>query len=199
MATQKQIAANRRNATKSTGPRTPQGKARSSQNALKSGIDAHAQIIHNESPADLERLKFEYHGRFLPPTPEQRMLVDTLIDCEWLLRRFRRIEADLWVEGMRDRVHPTILGESFNRMDETFARLQRRIDATQRNYRNTLHELQRLQAEEAAQAEEQAPPEPVTPRPQTAKPPNGFLPPTAPDAPFDRPRPAANTLPDTPR
>jgi hypothetical protein len=177
VATQKQIAANRRNATKSTGPRTPQGKARSSQNALKSGIDSHAQIIHNESPADLERLKFEYHGRFLPDTPEQRMLVDTLIDCEWLLRRFRRVEAEIWQEGMRNQVHCTILGESFDRMEETFARLQRRVDATQRNYRNALHELQRLQAEQAQlESEPATDPQPVTPRPQTTNPANGFVP-----------------------
>jgi hypothetical protein len=187
MASQKQIAANRLNARKSTGPRTPEGKARSSQNALKSGIDSHAQIIHGESPAELDCLKSEYHDRFLPPTPEQRMLVDTLIDCEWLLRRFRRVEAELWVDGMRDRVHPTILGESFNRMDETFARLQRRIDMTQRNYRNALHQLERLRAEAAEQAEAarlDPDPEPeldrgaapVTPRPQTTNPANGFLP-----------------------
>ncbi|HEX3745842.1 MAG TPA: hypothetical protein VHW09_18000 [Bryobacteraceae bacterium] len=174
MPTQKQIAANRRNAQKSTGPRTPEGKARSSQNALKSGIDAGAQVIHNESPADLERLKFEYQDRFLPATPEQRMLVDTLIDCEWLLRRFRRVEAEIWVDGMRDRVHPTILGESFNRMDETFARLQRRIDATHRNYRNALHQLERLQSAAADAADAAA--EPVTPTSQTSKPETGFLP-----------------------
>jgi hypothetical protein len=185
MPTQKQIAANRRNAQKSTGPRTPEGKARSSQNALKSGIDSHAQIIRHETPAELEHLKFEYHGRFLPNTPEQRMLVDTLIDCEWLLRRFRRIEAEIWVEGMRDRVHPTILAESFNRMDETFARLQRRIDATQRNYRHALHELERLQAEETPLAD--ALPDPVSPRIQTSEPPNGFLPPTPAELPDGRP------------
>ncbi|HEX3748045.1 MAG TPA: hypothetical protein VHW09_29140 [Bryobacteraceae bacterium] len=191
MATQKQIAANRRNATKSTGPRTPQGKARSSRNALKSGIDSHAQIIHNETPADLERLKSEYHGRFLPNTPEQRMLVDTLVDCEWLLRRFRRVEAELWVDGMRDRVHPTILGESFNRMDETFARLQRRVDMTHRNYRNALHELERLQA-----AEPQPDPDPVTPRPQSLNPANGFDPQIDDDASGDPPRPPLTEAPN---
>jgi hypothetical protein len=188
VATQKQIAANRRNATKSTGPRTPQGKARSSQNALKSGIDSHAQIIHGETPADLERLKFDYHDRFLPNTPEQRMLVDTLIDCEFLLRRFRRVEAEIWQEGMRNQVHCTVLGESFNRMDQTFARLQRRVDMTQRNYRNALHELERLQAEEDALLASPDPaPLPVSPRKQIAREQSGFVPPTPAGPPDDDP------------
>lgn len=40
MATEKQIAANRRNATRSTGPRTPEGKERSRMNALRHGLSS---------------------------------------------------------------------------------------------------------------------------------------------------------------
>jgi len=70
-------------------------------NALKTGIDAQSQLIRGEEPAALEELVAEYHGRFRPTTPEQRMLVDTLVDCEWLLRRFRAVETQLWEDARR--------------------------------------------------------------------------------------------------
>ena len=178
MPTQKQLAANRRNTLKSTGPRTPEGKARSSMNALRSGIDARSQtIIHCETPADLEYLKNEYRDRFCPSTPEQRMLVDTLVDCEWLLRRFRRVEAQLWEDGMQGTIHKTILGESYRRNCDPFTRLQRRIDSTQRNYRNALHELERLQAAETVTTETD-PETLATSRIVTPNPENGFVPQT---------------------
>ena len=151
MASKKQIEANRLNATKSTGPRTPEGKARSSMNALKSGINAKAQIIRGEKAVDLESLKADYYDRFHPATPEQRMLVDTLIDCEWLLRRFRVCEAQLWEEGASVcmRPNPEVeVAQGFRNMVDYFAAIQRRIDTAHRNYRNALQELRRLKAEE---------------------------------------------------
>ena len=99
MASQKQIEANRLNSQKSTGPRSAEGKAASRMNALKSGIDAKSQIIRGEKTVNLEILVTEYYDRYQPATPEQRMLVDTLIDAEWLLRRFRLCEAQLWEIG----------------------------------------------------------------------------------------------------
>lgn len=55
MATEKQIAANRRNALKSTGPRSPDGKRRSRVNAYRHGLSvslAHLQ----EARADIAAL-----------------------------------------------------------------------------------------------------------------------------------------------
>ena len=56
MATPAQILANRQNALKSTGPRSAEGKAVSRFNALKTGIDAKAQVIPGENPAELQAL-----------------------------------------------------------------------------------------------------------------------------------------------
>ncbi len=52
MSTEAQKLANRRNAQKSTGPRTPQGKAAVSQNAVKHGLLAAHVVITSESQAD---------------------------------------------------------------------------------------------------------------------------------------------------
>jgi len=175
MASKKQLAANRLNAQKSTGPSSIEGKARSSMNALKTGIDAKTQLIRGEILTTLQELTGEYHDRFRPSTPDQRMLVDTLIDCEWLLRRFRAIETQLW-ERVVD-IYDITLGHIFAEHTDKFARLQRRIDSTQRHYHNALNQLRRLQAEEAESTPE---PEPVSPRDQTTKPQNGFVPPNPP-------------------
>jgi hypothetical protein len=75
--------------------------------------------------------------------------------------------------------------KAFRKDSDHFARLQRRIDATQRNYRNALHELERLQAEETAANSDREPesgsgPALVSPQNQTTKPENGFVPQTPP-------------------
>src|SRR6266404_3622401 len=56
MATPAQIAANRRNALLSTGPRTARGKYFSSRNRLRHGLRSRRLILPDENPADLARL-----------------------------------------------------------------------------------------------------------------------------------------------
>ena len=150
MATISQIDANRQNAKKSTGPRSAEGKAASSQNALKSGIDAQSLIIRGENLSDLEVLKATYQDRFQPATPEQIVQVDTLIHNDWLLRRLRKIEPEIWEKDFQRRErydeykkdYP--LGDGVCRIDQTLSRLQRRIDSTERSYHRALKALQSL-------------------------------------------------------
>ena len=150
MATLLQIEANRLNSQRSTGPRSAEGKATSSMNALKSGIDAQSQIIRGENIADLEALTAEYMERFQPATPEQRQYVDTLVRDDWQLRRLAKADAQIWEYQMQSvgRMNEAApLGQAFCRGDSAFTRLQRRIDATERSYQRSLRELERLQSE----------------------------------------------------
>src|SRR5450631_2450572 len=96
MSTPKQIAANRQNALKSAGPRSAQGKAASSANSLKTGLYARSQIIAGEDPAELRALADRYFLRWDPATPEEYFLVATLIDSDWLLRRYSVADAQIW-------------------------------------------------------------------------------------------------------
>jgi hypothetical protein len=184
MPSLKQIEANRLNAQKSTGPRSIAGKAAVRFNALKSGIDAQSQVIPGENPAALELLAAEYHDRYQPATPEVRALVDTLITAEWMQRRFRTLEAQLFqfniTRFFREEKGLTA-AQAYNRDDATFLRLQRRIDAAERTFHRTLAALQKI--------ESHAPqPAPLAPGPRPPAPdPRPLAPDPRPPAPDPRP------------
>ncbi len=158
MASLQQIEANRRNAQKSTGPRSVEGKAVSSLNALKLGIDSQSLLIRGESAKDLESLAARYYERFQPATPEECYYVDTLIRGDWQLRRLSKVDTSVWNYTMADawrlnENHP--LGHCFSLAGQKFLNIQRRIDAAERSYQRALHELERLQTarREAAASE----------------------------------------------
>jgi hypothetical protein len=81
MATKRQIEANRRNAKKSTGPRTAEGKAKSSRNSLIHGLESAAR--------DARYGELERHFRTANRTGllEERDLLDTIAFATWLCSR----------------------------------------------------------------------------------------------------------------
>jgi hypothetical protein len=213
----RQIQANCLNAQQSTGPRSVEGKAAIRMNALKSGIDAKSLVIHGEDPADFDSLQAEYSARWLPATPEQRALVDTLIANEWLLRRYHRAETSLWNDCMRTEDPDTIdprLGRAASIGNSFFDRILRHKNSVQRAYHNALRELQRLQKQELTEPlpANSAPVDHLDAQPAdspTTSTPIGFVPatPSAPVSPAaaapldvvsDRilPRPPAPALPE---
>ena len=151
MPSLKQIEANRLNARKSTGPRTPAGKAVSRFNALKAGIDAGAEAIPGEDPEQLRLLLADYYERFQPCRPEQYALVDALITNDWLLRRLRKIEGQLWKDQLaKEREYSsfkpaTPLAGAFSSLENRLTRLQRRLDSAGRAYHRALDQIRHLQ------------------------------------------------------
>src|SRR5690349_16396808 len=95
MATEKQIAANRANAQKSTGPTSLAGKAVSSMNAVTSGVYAESEIIKGESPDAYNDLADRFYEDFQPANAMEAAQLDNVIRDTWLLIRFARIDCEI--------------------------------------------------------------------------------------------------------
>ena len=183
MATQKQIEANRRNAARSTGPTSVEGKAAASQNAFKSGIHAKAFIVKGEKVEDFQALIDEYYLRHRPDTPELRGLVDDLIFAEWEIRRLTRAESLMWNYQMEDswtrEQDKFPMGKAASLHYKAFGFLQRRLDSTRRARDRALHLLREHRVTPIPAAEpvpEPAPAPSLTPCSPTACSEIGFVP-----------------------
>jgi hypothetical protein len=95
MATAAQIAANRANARKSTGPRTVEGKQRSSMNPLKHGLSARTIVLSHEDEIGYQETRGSLYQQYQPATPQECMLVDQLASAWWRTIRARQYETDL--------------------------------------------------------------------------------------------------------
>src|ERR1700704_1891841 len=101
MATEKQTAANRLNAQKSTGPKTPEGRAAVRLNGVKHGITAETLVLKGESEADFTALLDSYEAEHDPATPTEEALVQQLAMATWRLRRLYHAEAALLKSNMK--------------------------------------------------------------------------------------------------
>jgi hypothetical protein len=95
MTSKKQKTANRANAQKSTGPRSPNGKARAAQNALKHGLTAVTPVLPDEDASAFEELRQRFFAQFQPDTALEIELVEDLTCLLWRLRRVPPIEAGI--------------------------------------------------------------------------------------------------------
>ena len=95
MTSRRQLEANRVNAKRSTGPRTPSGKARSRMNAVNHGLTAKNVVVAGEKPEDFDAFRDELMADFRPVNTIGRELVDRTAGLLWRLRRCPAVEAEL--------------------------------------------------------------------------------------------------------
>ena len=95
MTSLKQIAANRRNALKSTGPTTSEGKQRSRCNAMRHGLTAETVIVGFEDAEDYEAFEATVIADYDARSAVERELVLRLASVLWRLRRATGIETAL--------------------------------------------------------------------------------------------------------
>ncbi len=80
---------------RATGPRTPQGKARSSQNARKHGLTAQTVPLDPAVRAEYDRLRKDYENELGPRGPREMSIFEELVLAAWQLQRFARLEKEI--------------------------------------------------------------------------------------------------------
>ena len=89
---------NRRNAQSSTGPRTPEGKAASSMNALKTGLTGRTVLLPTDDAAAFEQHVASYFAEYQPEGLRERELAQSIAETRWRLNRSFVIEAAIFAQ-----------------------------------------------------------------------------------------------------
>jgi hypothetical protein len=93
------IAANRINAQMSTGPRTPEGPAVSSVNALKHGLTGNTVLLASDDAQACQQRLDTYVEQYRALTLEERRLVQSPDDADWRLDRILHLESTIYARG----------------------------------------------------------------------------------------------------
>ncbi len=180
MSSQRKQEAARANGAKSHGPKTPEGRAKSSQNALKHGLTALKFVLPTENRDEFYELTDAYLTRFQPADPVELRLVETMVLADYRLRRLITIETNLLSNEMTKHgpdPDPLVtemddedrLAWSFNYLannHQSLAVLSRYQGQLDRTYARAFRQLRELQKErrEAAASEANVAQAPSLPR-----------------------------------
>jgi hypothetical protein len=159
MATNRQLEANRRNAKRSTGPKTEKGKAMSRRNALKHGLTAERMLLDDENAEHFEALCEQLRLELKPVGVREEMCVDRLAQTQWRLMRVPGYEVEIlkWIKYADDR---PVLSHEFKRSAlisfvlsaDAFGKLARHEAHLARQAQDILEELVTLKGERLAAA-----------------------------------------------
>jgi hypothetical protein len=154
------MAANRRNAQRSTGPRTAEGKKAVRLNAVKHGMTAEVIVLAHETAVDYHEIRASLIESYAPATNQELMLVDQIAAGYWRTIRARRFETALFNEqaaglkrthrkdpspeaGHDDSVCVEVLQEITPKQMENYFRYDGTIS---RDYYRAINALERMQA-----------------------------------------------------
>ena len=152
MTSARKSEANRRNALKSTGPKTQEGKAVVRLNALRHGLLSREVLLPDENGDDLTELDERLREELQPVGELENLLLDRMVSLAWRLRRLGQVETGIFAqeryEGVIDQ-DTSALGLAFIRDGNganAFSKLSRYETTMERGLYKALHELQRLRA-----------------------------------------------------
>ena len=118
MTSAAQAEANRSNAQKSTGPRTPEGKAVAAQNAVRHGLLAKEVVVKGEDPGEFEFYRQQMLEELAPVGLMEEMLAQRIVGLSWRLRRAERLQAAAFdkIEDQHEPPEPPLPSEVASKM-----------------------------------------------------------------------------------
>lgn len=147
--------------SKSTGPRTPEGKAVSSHNATRHGLTGRVVILPSEDMNVYNAFCKELMADLAPETPLERQYAQTFCDTQWRLNRARSYEDGMLALGHFEHSnlmgieHPEALAaltaaKAFRENSKAFVNLSLYEQRLQRAQKEALRQLEELQAKRHA-------------------------------------------------
>jgi hypothetical protein len=170
MATLRQIEANRRNAQKSTGPKTQAGKAAVSMNSLRHGLRSRSVVLPGENHEEFQQLCDNLQAEWHPRTTSELFYVEQMAVSQWKLARMEVGESHVFQEVTDAKSQIPLLDRLWQaqcRMERSYARAQRELERLQGNY-YSVRTTSALQSEEEPEEEEDVPCDesPADPQPE---------------------------------
>src|SRR5438552_18786400 len=134
MATLKQFEANRRNAQKSTGPQTPEGKAAVSMNALCQGLRARTVVLPGENREEFTQLCDDLEVEWLPQSRTEQFYVEQMAVSQWKLIRMEVVEVNIFKDPEAAKNQLPMLDQLWQaecRLERSYSRAQRELELLQ--------------------------------------------------------------------
>ena len=124
MATIKQIEANRRNALKSTGPRSPEAKAAVRMNALRHGLRARTVVLPAENSQEFHQLCNDLETEWQPQSRTEHFYVEQMAISQWKLTRVELAEKSIVTQEVSAKTQIPLLDKLWQcqgRLERSFA------------------------------------------------------------------------------
>ncbi len=125
MSTPHRTTINQANAQHSTGPKTTEGKQRSSLNALRHGLTGQIVVMPTEDPGAYRSHVNSFTGEYDPEGATEAHLVQALADASWRLNRVVALEANLLAADFKALANLSLHSQRLSRQFErTVAQLR---------------------------------------------------------------------------
>ena len=155
MTSEKKIEANRRNALKSTGPRTQVGRDVVRLNALKHGLLSQEVLLPGEDGEALRELEEGLRAGLQPVGELENLLVEQVIAAYWRLRRLRRVETGIFAwersEELGERAERKARGYELERFYAEVMRLSNVEITNREEHEKALSRAREIRSEQEAE------------------------------------------------